>query len=112
MRNAAARAALFKEDQAVCLRIEEAPVIRNESRAGAAMQKHDWLTVWSATLLVIELVNRRDTDMAAIVGLGLVVKSSECFHIDADYRGSTWQFANLKDAERSGGDPALPLILA
>jgi hypothetical protein len=76
MRAAAACATLFEENHAVGIRIKEAPIIRHETRARPAMQKHDWLSIRRTTLFVIKLVNRRHSNMSAVVWLDLVVKRS------------------------------------
>jgi hypothetical protein len=38
------------------------------------MQKDDGLSVWNTALLVIELMNRRDSDVPAVVRLDCPVK--------------------------------------
>src|SRR5690349_14718753 len=86
MRLASPGAALGEENHAIRLRIEEAAVIRHESRARTAVQKDDRLAVRRAALLVIKFVDRRHADVTAVVWFDLVVKSSSCFHIATDYQ--------------------------
>lgn len=80
MRNAPAGSALFEKNDAIRFRIEEASIIRDQARARTAMQKDDWLSVGIAALLVIELMNRRDSDVAAVVWFYGRIKSFYCFH--------------------------------
>ena len=75
MWRAPARATLFEKNDVICLRIEEASIIRDQPRAWSTMQKHDGFSVGVSTLFVIELVNVGDSNVAAIVRFGHRVKS-------------------------------------
>ena len=80
MRLASSSAALFEENHTIRLGIEETTVIGDQTCAWSTMQKHNRLAVRGAALLVIELVNRGDADVTAVVRFDLVVKGSQCFH--------------------------------
>ena len=69
-------AALFEENDAIRLRIEKAPVVRNQSRSWSTVKEHNRLAVRIATLFVIELVNRRDADVTAVVWFDFSVEGS------------------------------------
>jgi hypothetical protein len=74
MRSAPARSALFEKDDAIRVWIEEATIVRHQPCAWPTMQKDDGLSVWNTALLVIELMNRRDSDVPAVVRLDCRVK--------------------------------------
>jgi len=76
VRNASTRATLFEQDHAISLRVEEASVVVDQTRAWTTVQKHDGFTVRVAALLVIKLVNVGDWKMSAIVGFDGIVQSS------------------------------------
>ena len=90
----AAGASLFEENDAICLGVEEPAVIGNETRAWSTVQKHHRLPVGCATLFVIKLVDSGHPNVAAVVRLKLVVKSSPCWHVAADYRLRACRSAN------------------
>jgi hypothetical protein len=69
-------AALFEEYYAIHLRIEKAAVVRDQTGAWSTVQEYDRLAVGIAALFVIELMNRRDADVSAVVWLDFRVKGS------------------------------------
>src|SRR5215207_5164625 len=76
VRRALPRAALVEEDDAVGRRVEELPVLRDETAAGAAVQEDDGLPLGVTALLVIEVVNGRDLEPPGAVGLDRGVEFS------------------------------------
>ena len=86
MRNASSSATLVEENYAVRFGVKEATVIRVETGARPAVEKHDRLSVWIPALLVIKLVNVRHSDVAAVIGFDFGIKGSTFLHNGGDYR--------------------------
>ena len=94
MRGASARAALFEKNHAIRLRVEEASILRRQTRTWTTVQKHDRLAIRVAGLFVIEPVNIGDGNVPAVVGFDWVVKGSQLFHDARDYRLRSYCSAN------------------
>src|SRR5215217_1519198 len=67
VRLAATCPTLIKQNHTISFGIEEATVVRNQTRARSTVQKHNRLPFRIAALLVIKFVNRRHPKMAAVV---------------------------------------------
>src|SRR5262249_44673110 len=76
VRLALSRTSLIEENDSICGGIEESAMKRIESAAGSAVKKHNRLTVGISTLLIVNLVNRRDLEHSLIVWFYLVIKRS------------------------------------
>src|SRR5699024_836172 len=62
-------ATLVKQDDAIGGRIEEAPIVRAAAATGAAMEKHDRFAVWLAALFVVQRMDVRNRQQAAVIRL-------------------------------------------
>ena len=69
VRRGSAAAALVEQHDAIFLRVEELPVPGLDAAAGAAVDKHDRLAFGTTAFLDINLVQRRNLDALAAIGL-------------------------------------------
>src|SRR5215212_1579986 len=67
VRLASTSTALIEQNHTIGIPVEEAAVVRNQTRARPTVQKHNRLPFRIAALLVIEFVNSRHSKMAAVV---------------------------------------------
>src|SRR6186713_1465024 len=73
MRSALTGAPLVENDDAVCVRIEVAPVIRNGSCTWSTVEEDGGRPLWVAALFVVERMNRGYVEHPAVVRLDLWV---------------------------------------
>ena len=67
---------LFEENDAIRVGVEKAAIVGDQSGPWPTVQKHNGLAVRSAALFVIELMNRRDADVSAVVWFDFRIKGS------------------------------------
>ncbi len=65
----AAAAPLVEQEHLVARRVERAPMLRDATRAGAAMEEHGGLGARRATQLPVQRVPLADVEQARVVGL-------------------------------------------
>jgi len=80
MRRGASATALVEQHDAIGIRVEEAPALGIATAARPAMQEHHRLAVRIAALLVVQRMQRRDLQEAAVVGLDPGIKRAAFRH--------------------------------
>src|SRR6185312_3887675 len=66
VRSALSRATLVKKNYAVSCRVEEASIVRDQTRAWSTVEEDDRLTSWIATLLIVQFVNWRNLQTSSV----------------------------------------------